>query len=462
MEDTICALSRHLKATTFDGLPLEAVERAKMSFLDVVGALVAGATARGCREVVDLVLEWGGKPESTVLMRGGKVPAHNAALANSVMARALDFDDSMYKGLHLSASLVPTAIAVAEKRGKVSGKEMLAAIALGTDIAGRIDYATVDYDGFDPTICCGIFGSTAVAARLLDLNEDQIASAFGIALNQASGTMQSNVDGVLSVRLNQGIAASAGITSALFASRGITGVRQVLDGQWGYFHLFSKDKRVAEHLVDRLGSVFYGNRTQFKRWPSCGSTLSATDAAVELVEQSHVRPDEIEKILVRCGRFVLSLVGHPFEIGDNPEVNAQFSVRYAVANAILRGHPRLEHFGEKLVRDPEVMDLAKRVDTVVDESPQFNQPPFYVGAEVSFILRDGRTLTRYVKAWKGHYTNPLAMDDIVEKFNKNLSYASPWFDTSRGTTILDFVTNLETADDATPLIGALKFDGAVN
>lgn len=198
--DTIYTLSKHIANVKFEDLPNEAIDCVKMSFLDTLGTLIAGATAPGCREIGDLVLEWGGKAESTVLTRGGRVPAHNAALVNSVMARAVGFDDSMHKGMRLSAALVPVSIAVAEKRGHASGKDLLAAIALGHDISGRIDCATVDYYGFDPTICCGILGATTIAAKLLGLGEGQIANAYGIALNQASGPFQSNVVNLLRLR----------------------------------------------------------------------------------------------------------------------------------------------------------------------------------------------------------------------------------------------------------------------
>lgn len=93
---------------------------AKMKLFDTLGMLIAGAPAVGCKTVVDRVLEWGGKEESSILMYKGKVPAHNAALANAVMARALDFCDCMDHGIHLSSSVIPVGLAVTEKVGGVS------------------------------------------------------------------------------------------------------------------------------------------------------------------------------------------------------------------------------------------------------------------------------------------------------------------------------------------------------
>ena len=461
--DTIFTFARHVADTTFDTVPQGAIQIAKMSFLDTIGNLIAGATARACPEVADLVLEWGGKPESTVLMRGGKVPAHNAALINGLMARAIDFDDAMHKGMHLNASFVPVALAIAEKRGGASGrggssgKDVLAALALGADIAGRIDSAVAGYNGFDPTICCGIFGATTVAAKLLDLDEGQIANAYGIALNQASGSFQGNVDSALSVRLNQGIAAGAGITSVLFASCGITGVKNVLEGQWGYFHLFSRGQYDPEHLTTGLGTEFYSKFTVFRRWPGCGGSQSAADGILQLVEENDLRPEQIEKVLVRCGRFFYNLIGQPFKIGENPVVSAQFNIRYIVSNIILRRRPLLDHFTELYIRDPKIMDFTQRVEIIPDDTPLYTQPPYHNGAEVTVILKDGRTLTRYIKSWHGHFTDPLAMDDIVEKFYRNLDYASAWFDRSVGPRIVDFVAGLEGLGDVTTLVDLLRF-----
>lgn len=116
-------LTQFLSETEFEDLPKEPVDMIKNVILTVMGAIIAGATSEGCEAVVNQVKEWGGKEEATVLIYGGKVPAHNAAFVNSTMARALDICDSTFPGIHIGSSSVPTALAAAELAGGCSGKD---------------------------------------------------------------------------------------------------------------------------------------------------------------------------------------------------------------------------------------------------------------------------------------------------------------------------------------------------
>jgi 2-methylcitrate dehydratase PrpD len=139
---------------------------------------------------VDLIKEWGGKKEATLLIDGNKVPAHHAVLANSTMARALDIDDAMIPGMHVGASSFPTALAAAELAGSCTGKEFLTAIATGQDVAARLNFATT-YEGSEPTWdasgVCGIFASTIAAGKILHLNSAQIWNALGLTFTQPGG-----------------------------------------------------------------------------------------------------------------------------------------------------------------------------------------------------------------------------------------------------------------------------------
>lgn len=167
----------------------------------MVGCLIAGANASGCGLVKDLLKEWGGKKESTILVHGGKIPADNAAMINSIMARSYDFEpvgpfvDGRNTPGHISGTTVPTAIAVAEQRG-MSGKDILTAIILGDDLASRINAASLFSldQGWDCVGTANMFGATAIAGRLAGLNERQLVNALGIVVNQLSGTMQTFFD----------------------------------------------------------------------------------------------------------------------------------------------------------------------------------------------------------------------------------------------------------------------------
>ena len=213
----IAELVRNVLETPFEAFDQLTLDRAKDRIIDVVGCIIGGANASGCSMIVDLVREWGGKKESTILVHGGKVPAHNAALVNCVMARSYDFEptgayvEGKSTPAHLSGTTGPASITVAEQKA-ASGKELLTALILGDDLASRITAASqLNIDsGFDCTGTVNAFGATAIAGRLWRLNEHQLLNAFGIVLNQLAGSFQNIFDGAHSFKLPQGLSAQRG------------------------------------------------------------------------------------------------------------------------------------------------------------------------------------------------------------------------------------------------------------
>jgi 2-methylcitrate dehydratase PrpD len=421
--DVVAKLAEHIVAVRYETCPPEALLTSKLSVLDTLGAAIAGHSAAGCAAVVKVIRDWGGNPEASVWFDDARVIAPHAALANAVMARAIDYDDALTKGVHLSSALLPAILAQAEACGGLSGRELLTTFTVATDVVARLNAATLDYHGFDPTLTCGIFGIAAATARLRGLTRAETVDALGIALNEASGTFQSNIDGALVVRLNQGLAACEGMKAAIFAAAGVTGVKNVFEGLYGYGHLYSNGKFDVARLTERLGERFDGTETFFKRWPSCGATLAGIDAAVALVETDGVRGKEVTRGEVRVGRYHYNLCGtRPFWPGENPSVDAQFSYQYAIASALLRGRPRLEHFVEpRMITDPEVGDLARRLRVVADDG--FDGAHGVLATRVTVTLRSGQTVERFVEFPRGHFCNAMAPEEIVGKFRQNMAFA---------------------------------------
>ena len=222
--DIIEKLAQNFLDTNYESLPEEDIEDTKKAVLDILGVSIAGAP--DCQREVDLIKEWGGKEESTIFVYGGRVPAHNAAWVNSIMASAVDFDGGM-GAFHEAASIVPTALAVSELKGKVSGKEFITSVLLAEDLARRITMSCrsggVPYAnrGFHQNGIIVVFATAALAARLLGLDMKGMLNALGIALTRASGTHQVAADKVLALRMTQGFSSSSGIQAAILAQRGI-------------------------------------------------------------------------------------------------------------------------------------------------------------------------------------------------------------------------------------------------
>lgn len=268
-DDAAKLFAHNIVNTRSEDIPSEAVDNTKRDILDTVGCALAGSSAPGTMEMLGLMNEWGGTQEATVLVYGDKMPSLNAALVNGCMAHARDFDDTYDLGLvHAGVSTVPAAFAIAERRGKVSGKELVTACALGQDMLLRMVASVTEWNDFHATAIHGVFGATAAAGRLLGLDEEMMVSAFGIAYAQASGNVQAIHDGVLTKRLQAGHAARSGVLSALLAQRGFTGARESLEGQAGFFKVFYGGNYNREELFADLGKRFEGSRLGFKPYPS--------------------------------------------------------------------------------------------------------------------------------------------------------------------------------------------------
>ena len=188
--------------------------------------------------------------------------------------------------------------------------------------------------------------------------KQQTLNALGLAFNRCGGSFQSNIDGTLAVRLIEGWVAQAGVECAQMAQRGLTGPVNFLEGVYGFPHLFGRGRLDPASVVAGLGEEWRLQRMMFKKFPSCGATQGLTELTLQLVQDLALTPEQVQQVEVRQPPYSHKLVGHPFKLGPNPRVDAQFSVQYCVANAIVRGSSRLEHFRPEQIRDPAVLALA--------------------------------------------------------------------------------------------------------
>jgi 2-methylcitrate dehydratase PrpD len=416
--------------------------------LTIIGTTIAGATLEGCQALRDQIKEWGGKEEATLLLHGDKVPAHQAVLVNSYMARALDFDDGIRPGMHVGASAVPAALAASELAEGCSGKELLTALVVGAEVADRINLVS-DYDGFDPTGICSIFAATAVAGRILSLDREKLWNALAIAFNKSGGSFQSNIEGALSVRLIQGFVTQGGILSAQLAGKGFTGPKNFLQGIYGYFHLYAKDKYNPQIVAGELGKRFEFSKTMFKKYPSCGNTISSTEAMLDLVGEHDLTPENVSQINIKVTPYAHKLVGGLFRIGHNPRVNAQFSIRYCVANALLRRSSKLEHFDEPLIRDPNIMNIVQKVhveaDPILDERDE-------TAVEMEVLTKSGDKYRKRIDIAAGFAERPLTREEITERFWNCISYAKKPLPREKIEKLISLIDQLEGVEDIRSLI----------
>ena len=349
-----------------NALPITAAARAsaRKLVLDTFGCAIAGRNAPGVVEAREQALDWGGKPESTILLTGARVPAPNAAFVNGTMIHAQDLDDiHIPASLHLMSVVFPAALATAEQLGR-SGADLLDATIYGVEVAARLGIAETKRrrgQGFLPASLTGGFGAVAAASWLLELSVDQCVQAMGINYAQTSGNRQALYDATQTKRMQPALAARSALWSTALAARGVTGAHHALEGDAGYFKVYMCGDIPPPEELTVAREQFEIERMVLKHYPSCGASHPTQAAAEQVVQDRLLQAEEIRSIRI-FGLNEGGMVGRPFVVGDDPQVAAQFSVRYAVALTLLRGPAKLHHFtDEAVLADQEVAELAQRV-----------------------------------------------------------------------------------------------------
>src|SRR5512136_308627 len=438
--------------TRFGDIPYSALETVKRQVLAVLGTTIAGATADGCEAAVQLYKELAGKEEATILVYGGRLPAHDAAFVNGVMARALDFCDSMAPGPPPGSAVIPAALAASERAGGCSGQGFISAVAVGTEVSARLNLSEAAYDGFDPTGICVPFGAAAAVARLLNLNRKETWNALAMAFNACGGSFQSHIDGSLGVRFLQGRVAQSGVMSARLALRGVTGPRNFLDGIYGYFHLYGKGLSAGKAGVSELGTRWDLLKLVFKKYPSCALTAGSTEVMLKLIAEENLSADDVEQIEITVPPYTHKLVGHPFEIGDNPKVNAQFSIRYCVANALLRRSSKLAHFEEHLIRDPRIARLTKKINVMADQALEARG---HTPLDMKIVIGSGKEYLRSIDIAPGFPGNELTRKDHEERFRDCVEFAEMSIGLQNAKKIASMVETTERLEDIRLIIPLL-------
>ena len=426
--DAAFLFARNFANTKFEDLTSEVVEATKKEILDLLGVALGGASQPGATHVCQLVKDWGGKEESSLIGCGQKVPAPNAAQANATMAHALDFDDVHEAAvMHPGIASIPVAMAVAEAQGNLSGREFIASTALGVDMMCRLALATTPGKspvelGWHLTSLFGFMGSAATAARIMGLGVEKTVDAIGIGYHQCGGSGQCVKDGALTKRLGPGFAVKGGITAALLAKAGVTGAQNSLEGEWGFYRQYMHGDYSREILTADLGKRFEGVNVAIKPYPCCRGIHPAIDAALALATEQNIRSEDIKEIVLSVTDAHLSLLCEPLESKRAPRspVDAQFSIPWGVASAIVGRRVGLDDFTENAIRNREVLEVTQKMRVEVDNTLHKPGPE---PTRVKVITNDGKEFAKVVENPLGSLERPMSFEDCARKFRdcaKNL------------------------------------------
>jgi 2-methylcitrate dehydratase PrpD len=347
---------------------------------------------------------------------------------------------------------------VAERMGKVSGKELITAIALGGDFLARLGLASKPgssalASGWHPTTLFGFLGAAAMAGRLMGFDDEKMINALGLAYHQCGGAGSGVGDGALAKRMGPGLAASAGIRSALMAERGITGERDPLEGRTGLFRTYMGDDYDVNILTSELGKRFEGVNIGDKPYPCCGLTHACIDATLALISRHDIRPDNIREITVYGGDSVYGL-SQPPEIKNSPRTitDAQFSVPWVVATALANGKVTVNDFTSESIRRQDIREIAQKV--TARHEPSMNRHGVGPGG-VTIVMKDGKEYTEEVEHCLGSVERPMDFDGCAVKFRECAPNSVKPLPGDTVEKVIDMIAHLEKLDDATEIIRLL-------
>lgn len=427
--DASIKLAHRAVETRHEDLTAQEVLATKHQILDTIGVLMAGTTlGPRVKEIVEFTKESGGREEATILGFGGKVPAMMAAYANGATVHSLDFDDTHDPStLHPTASCLPAALAVMEKVGGKTGKDLLTAVTVGNDVVSRMGYAAptgISEAGLLAPMTFGYFGSAVAAGMILGLTKDQMVGCIGLAYNQVSGSGQHFVEGGSDVRLiYQSFNNKAGVLSALLTQKGVNGGgRNALEGEYGFYDLFFRGKYDPKYVDVKAGDRFEGTSISIKPYPSCRQTHPYIDATRALIAAHDITPQRVAKVELKVGTLGKHLC-LPEQSRKRPTLtsDAKFSVPYPVAACLVYGNIDLASFLTENLANPQVLAMVDKVQWVFDE--EISRSVGVEPAIVTIHTTDGKSFTQRVDHGLGSPENPMSEDQLVAKFRDCASYS---------------------------------------
>lgn len=409
-------------------IPASARRSVLLCIEDTIGVALAAAAAGTGTAAAKVALKTRGSDEAVVWGSGKGANVTDTALANGMLAHALDFDDTHPAAImHASSVNIPVALAVGEAN-RAPASEILAAAALGYEISarlGRLGPGPFQDRGFQSTAVLGVFAATFIASRLMKVDLRTARHAMGIAGSMASGLMEYLADGTDVKQMHPGWAAHSGIRAVQLARAGLTGPATVLEGKFGIFRAYANLDIEPETVMSFDGQRFEVEEMAPKPYPACLCVHPLVQAALELRARSVLRPDAIdaiEEIHCEVPQWYVNLIFEPFaqKIAVRSAYEGRFSAPFCIARAILDGRLGVHSFLPEQLADPKVAMIGRKITYRARAFPEFPQS---FPALMRVHLRDGSTHEAFVPHNLGSAKNPLCASGIEAKFRDNVEFA---------------------------------------
>jgi 2-methylcitrate dehydratase PrpD len=411
MGHAVEALARFVAETTWEAIPAAVREHARLVTLDTLGVILAGSVQPEVAATRARLTATGGRG-ATVYAPGWPVTdPRTAALLNGLAGRSIELcEGHRFVSCQAAVQALPTVLASAEWLER-SGREALAALILGYDVAARVGAGLTarplaHQNGQGP-----LLGAVAAGARLRGLTVDQTSRALRIgAILVLTPGYTNAVAGATALNVAGGMSGFAGMLAPELALAGVEAQPDAIEE--AFAHLVGDGFR-PEVVTEQLGQRWEITRNYFRLRACCNPMYSALDALEDILAEVKPRADEIERIDVATYRFAANMR----EPDPANYFAAKYSLPHAAAALVLRGTAGNPAFTDEAVRDPALAAFRRRV--AVREDPALNaHVPRLKPARVTVTLRDGRQVTRLRESARGDFQDPYREPEIRAKFRE--------------------------------------------
>ena len=402
----------------YNDLPPAVVHEVKRYLYDSVGCAFGGYHTKDVRILRDIYTNMGGKEDATVIGFGDKMPAVNATLVNSLMIRALDFNDIYWKEDPSHPSdIIPAALSVAEMVD-ASMKEVIVGIVLAYEFEMRLcefgkpgvrerkwHHATLTQ-----------FVSPIVAGRLLGLTVDKMVNAIGIS-GCHSHTIGCPTAGKLTMMKNtvDPMATQAGVFAALMAEKGYSGTEAVFEGKEGLMDVFGPSWD-TEKLLGNLGQKYKILDCSMKAFPTEALTHTHITCTLKVIKENNIMPDDIDEVIVTTIARACDILFDPHKYRPESRETADHSLPYCIAAAIVDRQITTQTFSDEKLKDPRIWKVIDKIKG--EASVEFeNMFPAKQPSRVKVRTKDGKEYSAYLEYPKGDPREPMTEDDLKAKFN---------------------------------------------
>lgn len=454
-EDAAVDIARHLVAAKYENLPANVLTAVRANILDQLGCILSGTGTADVRAMTSLVKGWGGTPICTLIGSGGmRMPPNNAALLNGAAVHQWDFDDVHdLVTCHPTASAFTVAIAAAEERGGISGKELMVAVAAGSDITCRVSRAIVGTHGHPwyraPVV--GMFGATAAAAKIFNATEDQYLQAFGLALPQIGGTYASLLHHGSSIRsIRDGLSYKNGLLAAELAISGLKGDPEVFEGKFGFYNAYYKGSYNRDRLIGGLGEEYETANVSLKPWPSARHLHTTITAVLDILTQHKLAFADIANVTFDVGKVNRERCAPIPENAAEAHIDLLANLPYAVAAAVRYGNCTLDAYTDHHCIAEVIAQAVPKVHW--RENPEQDGEWRFEPGRVEITTTSSQTYKALAKTALGHPDNPMTESQQHDKFIRLAAMAVKPLDERQSRQVIDMVSRLEQVADVAELL----------